>query len=252
MLPVFINILGLLFVAAAVASGFGIGSWLYGEIGGLLGVAVGAVWGFRLAADCAGLLRQQLGNTGTLREGRVAVFSDSARSFLPGSKKPWFRGAKKGQSILIANSRHNQRHDLKEIHEALTAINARLWRELRVGTLAGCHALLYAVRLEEGGEVLDWRMVNRRLLSCLRRFETGTTNGERHASLVEALDRVGQKLLIVKHVAAVKADTSAREEQEELQRNEAELWRLSRLLRSWSLRLSELSSLDSAPQADHR
>jgi hypothetical protein len=251
MTHVFINVIGLLFVATAVASGFGLGTWLCGEIGGLLGVAAGALWGFRLAADCGGLLRQQLRNTGTLREGRVAVFSDSARSSLPGSKKLWFRGPKKGQSIFTANSRHNQRHDLREIHETLTAINARLWRELRVGTLAGCHALLYTVRLEEGGESLDWRAVNRRLLSCLHRFEAGTTDGERHASLVEALDRVGQKLLIVKHVAAIKADTSAREEQEELQRNEAELWRLSQLLRSWSLKLSGPSSLDSAPQADH-
>jgi hypothetical protein len=50
---------------------------------------------------------------------------------------------------------------------------------------------------------------------------------------------VGQKLLIVKQVAAIKADTSALEEQEELQQNEAELWRLSRILRSWSLKLSQ-------------
>jgi hypothetical protein len=251
MVHLFINLVGLLFVATAVASGFGLGTWLYGEIGALLGVAAGAVWGFRLAADCGGLLRQQLGSRRALRDGQVAVFSDSARSSLPGSKKFWFRRLKKGQSTVTVNSRQNQRHDLRDIHEALTAINSRLWRELRVGTLAGCHALLYTVRLEEGVEFLDWRAVNRRLLSCLRRFESATTDGERHASLVEALDRVGQKLHIVKQVAAIKADTSAREEQEELQRNEAELWRLSRLLRSWSLRLSEPSSLDSAPQADH-
>jgi hypothetical protein len=81
--------------------------------------------------------------------------------------------------------------------------------------------------------------VNRQLLSCLRRFERATTDRERHASLVEALDRVGQKLHIVKQVAAIKADTSALKEQEELQQNEAELWRLSRILRSWSLKLSQ-------------
>lgn len=251
MVHVFINIVGLLFVATAVASGFGLGTWLFGEIGGLLGVAAGAVWGFRLATDCGVLLRQQLRSTRTLREGQVAVFSESARSSLPGSKKPWFRRLKKGQSPVTVNSRRDQRNDLREILGALTAINARLWRELRVGSLAGCHALLYTVRLEEGGEFLDWRAVNRRLLSSLRRFERATTDGERHASLAEALDRVGQKLHIVKLVTAIKADTSAREEQEELQRNEAELWRLSRLLRSWSLRLSDPSSLDSAPQADH-
>jgi hypothetical protein len=251
MVHVFINVLGLLFVATAVASGFGVGTRLFGEIGGLLGVAAGAVWGFRLAADCGRLLRQQLRNTGTLRKGEVAVFSESARSSLPRPKKLWFRRIKKGEPPVTVNSRHNQRYDLKEIHGALTAINSRLWRELRVGTLAGCHALLYTIQLEEGEELLDWRAVNRRLLSCFRRFERATTDGERHASLVEALDRVGQKLYIVKQVAAIKADTSASEEEEELQRNEAELWRLSRLLRSWSLRLSEPSSLDSAPQADH-
>jgi hypothetical protein len=252
MMHVFIDIVGLLFVATGVASGFGLGTWLYGEIGGLLGVAAGAAWGFRLAADCGGLLRQQSRRTRSLREGHVAVFSDSARSSFPDSKKLGVRRLKKGHSTgTVDLMRHTQRHDLRDIHQALTAFNARLWRELRVGTLAGCHALLYTVQLEEGGEVLDWRAVNRRLLSCFRRFEEARTDGERHASLVEALDRVGQKLLIVKHVAAVKADTSAREEQEGLQRSEAELWRLSRLLRSWSLRPSESSSLDSTHQADH-
>jgi hypothetical protein len=239
MVHVFINLVGLFFVATAVASGFGLGTWLYDEIGGLLGVAAGAVWGFRLAADCGGLLREQLGSTRTLREGEVAMFSDSARSAPTGSKKFWFTRLKKGQSIVPASSRRNERQGLKEIHEALTTINARLWRELRLGTLAGCHALLYTVWLEEGGEVLDWRAVNRRLLSSLRRFERASTDRERLASLMEALDRVGQKLHIVKQVAAMKADTSAREEQEELQQNEAELWRLSRLLRSCSLKLSE-------------
>jgi hypothetical protein len=251
MVHLFINLLGLLFVATAVAAGFGLGTWLYGEIGGLLGVGVGAVWGFRLAADCGELLRQQLRNTRTLRQGHVAVFSDSARFSPPaGSKPSWFRRLKKRQSAVTANSRQNRQQDLKEIHEALTAINARLWKDLRGGTLAGCHALLYTVQLKEGGEFLDWRAVNRRFLSCLRHFERATTDRERHASLVEALDRMGQKLHIVKQVAAIKADTSAREEQDELQQKEAELWRLSRLLRTWSLRLSEPSSLDSAPQAD--
>jgi len=248
---VVINVVGLLFIATAVASGFGLGTQLFGEIGGLFGLAAGAVWGFRLAADCGKLLHQQLRSTRTLREGQVAVFSESARSSLPGSKKLWFGRLKKEQSPVTVNSRHNERHDLKEIHGALTAINSRLWRELRVGALAGCHALLYTIQLEEEGEFLDWRAVNRRLLSCLGRFERATTDGERHASLVEALDRVGQKLHIVKEVAAIKAEASARQEQEELQRNEAELWRLSRLLRSSSPKLSEPSSLDSAPQADH-
>jgi hypothetical protein len=250
-MQLFINVVGLLTVATAVASGFGLGTRLFGEIGGLVGVAAGAVWGFRLAADCGGLLRQQLRSITTLREGQVAAFSESIRPSRPGPKKPWFRRLAKGEPPVTVNSRHNQRLDLKEIHGALTAINSRLWRELRVGTLAGCHALLYTIQLEEDDELLDWRAVNRRLLSCFRRFERATTEGERHTSLVEALDRIGQKLHIVKQVAAIKADTPPREEDEELQRNEAELWRLSRLLRSWSLRHSKPSSLDSGSRADH-
>jgi hypothetical protein len=125
---------------------------------------------------------------------------------------------------------------LKEIHLALKRINSHIWRELRVGALAGCHALLYTVRLEEGGEVLDWREVNRRLVSSLHGFETAATDNERHRSLMEALDRIGQKLHIVKEVTALKGD-AIQKEREELERNEAELWRLSRLLKSWSRRL---------------
>jgi hypothetical protein len=124
---------------------------------------------------------------------------------------------------------------LKEIHLALKRINSRIWRELRVGALAGCHALLYTVQLEEGGEVLDWREVNRRLVSPLRGFESPSTDNERYKSLAEALDRIGQKLQIVNEVAALKGD-SGPEEQEELKQDEAELWRLSRLLGSWSRR----------------
>jgi hypothetical protein len=53
---------------------------------------------------------------------------------------------------------------------------------------------------------------------------------------MEALDRIGQKLHIIKEVATLKAD-SIQKEREEIERNEAELWRLSRLLRSWSCTL---------------
>jgi hypothetical protein len=121
----------------------------------------------------------------------------------------------------------------EEIHLALKRINSRIWKELRVGALAGCHALLYTVRLEEGGESLDWREVNRKLVSSLHGFEVAATDSERHRSLMEALDRIGQKLHIVKEVTALKGD-SIPKEREELERKEAELWRLSRLLKSWS------------------
>jgi hypothetical protein len=126
----------------------------------------------------------------------------------------------------------------KEIHLALRRINSRIWSELRVGALTGCNALLYTVRLEEDGKILDWREVNRRLVSRLHGFETASTDSERYKSLAEALDRIGQKLQIVNEVAALKGD-SGPEEQEELKQDEAELWRLSRLLESWSRRLGD-------------
>jgi len=120
---------------------------------------------------------------------------------------------------------------LDAIHLALKRINCRIWRELRVGALAGCHALLYTVCLEEGGVLLDWREANRRLVSSLHGFETASTDNERYMSLTEAIDRIGQKLQIINEVAALKADAIS-EEHGEFVQNDAELWRLSRLLLS--------------------
>ena len=232
MVHLLINLVGLFFVATAVAAGFGLGTRLYGEIGGLLGVAAGAVWGFRLAANGAELLRECKTSERTPGEGCVAVLSESARSCPSRPKSSWLRPLRKESSGAKPDSRQKQPQGLDEIHQALKRINSHLWRELRGGPLAGCHALLYTVRLEERGEGLGWREVNRKLLSCLHRFETATTDEERRAGLGEALDRVGQKLQIVKEVASLKAETLSREEQAAVQQKEAELWRLSRLLRS--------------------
>jgi hypothetical protein len=55
---------------------------------------------------------------------------------------------------------------------------------------------------------------------------------ERRASLNEALDRIGQKLLLVQKAAMRKADKLNQEEEQEIQKNEAELWRLSRFART--------------------
>jgi hypothetical protein len=228
-----INLLGLLFVGAATGSGFAVGSALADGPGALVGIAAGAAWGFRLAAACAQLLTEDEGRTRIVREGRVAVLAESSHSHPSRSRRGSLRPHMKSADAMGSNLAAGQGPSLKAIHLALKKINSRIWRELRVGALVGCHARLYTVRLEEGGEVLDWREVNRRLVSSLHASERAATDNERYESLVEALDRIGQKLHIVKEVAVSKGD-SLQKEQEELERNEAELWRLSRLLRSCS------------------
>jgi hypothetical protein len=73
--------------------------------------------------------------------------------------------------------------------------------------------------------------VNRRTVSALHRFETAKNEEERRASLNEALDRIGQKLLLVQKAALRKADRLNKEEEQAIQKNESELWRLSRFTR---------------------
>jgi hypothetical protein len=73
--------------------------------------------------------------------------------------------------------------------------------------------------------------VNRRTVSALHRFETAKNEAERRASLSEALDRIGQKLLLVQKAALHKADRLNKEGERAIQKNEAELWRLSRFAR---------------------
>jgi len=58
------------------------------------------------------------------------------------------------------------------------------------------------------------------------------TEEERRASLNDALDRIGQKLLIVQKAAMRKADKLSQQEEQEIRKNEAELWRLSRFART--------------------
>jgi hypothetical protein len=55
---------------------------------------------------------------------------------------------------------------------------------------------------------------------------------ERIVSLNEALDRIGQKLILVQKAAMRKADKLNEQEEQEIQKNEAELWRLSRFART--------------------
>jgi hypothetical protein len=125
-------------------------------------------------------------------------------------------------------------NNLEEIYGYLNKINSQLWRQLRTGVLSGCHALLYTVVLCELGEQLGWRDVNRKAVAALHRFKTATTEGERSASLEDALKCVSQKLFIAKCAGLQKAETLERDEKEAVFESEAELLRLSRLLRSSS------------------
>jgi hypothetical protein len=170
-----------------------------------------------------------------VRAARFVLASEAGRFHLSLSRPGPLRRHQRPPDETGSKPAAGQDLVLEEIHLALKRINSRFWRELRVGALAGCHALLYMVRLEENGEVLDWREVNRRSVSFLHGCETASTDNERYTSLTEALDRIGQKLQIVNEVAALKADAIP-EEQEGLEQNEAELWRLWRTLRSWSRR----------------
>ena len=123
---------------------------------------------------------------------------------------------------------------LDEIYGYLRKINSHLWRQLRTGVLSGCHALLYTVVLCELGEKLGWRDVNRKAVATLHHFKTATTESERRASLEDALKCVSQKLSIAKHAGLQKADTLERDETEAIFEGEAEILRLSRLLRASS------------------
>jgi hypothetical protein len=123
---------------------------------------------------------------------------------------------------------------LEEIYGQLRKINSLLWSQLRVGALSGCHALLYTVMLYELGEKLGWRDVNRRSVAALHRFNTAATEYERYASLQDGLRCVSQKVFIAKCAGLQKAETLERGEKEAIFAHEAELLRISRLLRSLS------------------
>ena len=123
---------------------------------------------------------------------------------------------------------------LEEIYGYLSKINSHLWRQLRTGVLSGCHALLYTVVLCNNGEKLGWRDVNHKAVAALHHFKSAATESERCASLEDALQCVSQKLSIAKHAGLEKAETLERDEKEAIFEGEAEILRLSRLLRSSS------------------
>jgi hypothetical protein len=237
MRPSFLDFLGLLIIGAGTVWGFAFGLWVLGNPGGLMGVVVGAALGFRLADDCALTLKWLSGRSQeALGEEVSALLSPVRDPHFASAKRPWFTRLWRKETRTPPTDDAQVCASLEEIHRSLKRINARLWKELRNGVLASCHAGLYSVHVDEAGELLDWREVNRRTVSALRRFETATREEERCSSLKESMDRIGQKLFIVQRAAIRKSDTLAGDEKQELQRNEAELWRLSQSLRFHSLR----------------
>jgi hypothetical protein len=188
------------------------------------------LWGFHVAEGCALVLKtQEDRDTEAVEEGCMTLLAQSEGTSISGSKRPWFARLLGRKSTRSSPLECHDSCSLEEIHHRLRTINSQLWRELRRGVLSSCHAGLYSVQLNKGGESLDWREVNRRTVAALHRFETVTTDEERRASLTEALDRIGQKLLLVQKAALRKADKLNMEEEQEIQKNQAELWRLSRL-----------------------
>jgi len=125
---------------------------------------------------------------------------------------------------------HDENRRPNKIHYRLRTINARLWKQLRVGALRGCFVVLSVVAIEEEGELLSWRDVNRKTVSSLRRFETATTDRECRMSLDEALKRIRQKLLLVRKSALRKGNRLNPEEAGEICTIERELSRISRFL----------------------
>ena len=223
---------GLVLILSGSLWGIAAGFWLNNSVGGLLGLVVGALWGFHMAEGCTLLLKTQKGrNSEAYEKGLTTVLAQSERAPLSGSRRPWLSrilGRKPAKPSLPLN---HDLYSLEEIHRRLKAINSQVWRELRLGVLSSCYAGLYSVHLDEAGERLDWQEVNRRTVSALHRFETAKNEEDRRASLNEALDRIGQKLLLVQKAALRKADRLNKEEERAIQKNESELWRLSRFAR---------------------
>ncbi len=227
---VLVNLCALLLICAGSFWGIAVGSWLLGSGGGILGLVAGALWGFHVAEGFVFLLKTWEDKyTETFEQDYTTLLALSDRASISSSKRRGFSRILGRKSARPSPSEPDDSIGLEDIHRRLKEINSQLWRELRIGVLASCHAGLYRVQLDEAEESLDWREVNRKTVAALHRFETATTDAERRASLNEALDRIGQKLLLVQKAALRKADKLNKAEEREIQKNEAELWRLSRL-----------------------
>jgi hypothetical protein len=235
-----IDVIGLFLTVGGALSGMVFGSCLFGDPGAFLGLTTGALSGFDLAQSLANLCKgDTLSSSQILQEAYLSLVSEPEETSFPNPRKPWFARFWKRPSSREPRIAFQDFASLEDIYGQLKSINSRIWRELRTGVLAGCHAGLYSVHVSEAEESLDWREVNRRTVSALHRFETAASEEERRLSLQEALDRLGQKLIIVQRAAARKTDRLNGKEKEEIQRHEVDLWHLSRLIRSYSLSKSK-------------
>jgi len=224
------NILALVLVLTGSLWGIAAGSCLQGNAGSLLGLIIGSLWGFCLAENFLLWFKsQEVGTEKPSALGLMQLLAQSAGDPLSGSKRRWFSKNWRRNPVGPPSLEPDTSCSFEEIHRRLKEINSQLWKELRRGTLSSCYAGLHAVNLEEEGESLDWREINRRTVAALHRFDNATNDNQRRDSLNEALYRIGQKLLLVRRAALRKADRLSLEEEREIQRNEAELWRLSRL-----------------------
>jgi hypothetical protein len=221
------NLCGVMFILLGSFWGTAVGSWLYGSLGAMLGLTIGSMWGYHVAEAYASLLRTERENK---NDGLpVALLAQSENPPLSSSKRSWFSKILGRKPVKPS---FPESYSLEEIHRRLKTINSRIWLELRQGVLSSCHAGLYRVQLQERGEPLDWKEINRRTVAALHRFETAMNDDQRRVSLNEALNLIGQKLLLVQKAAMRKADRLNQEEEQEIQKNEAELWRLSRFART--------------------
>ena len=225
------NIFGLVLILTGSLWGIAAGSCLQGSAGSLLGLIFGALLGFCLAEDIALWLKSwEIGTDKSSAKELIQLLAQSEDAPLSGSRRRWFPRNWRRKPVRPPSPEPTASCSFQDIHRRLRAMNSQLWKELRQGTLSSCYVGLHAVHLEEKGQSLDWREVNRRTVAALHRFETAIDDEQRRDSLNEALDRIGQKLLLVRRAALRKADKLNSEEEREIQRNEAELWRLSRLV----------------------
>ena len=233
MYGVLADLVGLLFIMTGSVCGMAVGSLLLEGIGTLLGLITGALWGYRLAERFAWLVNNQQDRCALIAEDhRQTLFSEPHGTPCSAAKKAWLArilGRKPADSSHLDSC---ESLSPEEIHQRLKELNSELWRQLRRGVFSSCFAGLYSVGLDDAGQSLDWREVNRRTVAALHRFEIITNDAERNLSLKEAFDRTGQKLLLVQKAALRKADRLNAEEEQEIHRYEAELWRLSRILRA--------------------
>ena len=127
------DLFGLLLILSGSLWGMAAGSWLNNGVGGLLGLVVGALWGFHMAEGCTLLLKtQKERNSEAYEKGLTTVLAQSENAPLAGSKRPWLSRILGRKSTKSPLPETHDLYSLEEIHRRLKAINADVWRELRL------------------------------------------------------------------------------------------------------------------------